>query len=254
LSEEVIKRVNRALSHIWRFVTEVKDDIGKISLRDLIDEGGINPYMVAALSITNVEDVAKLFIYKRVERSLTTKFGNAIEAFLRDLLGGVKGEKHYGCTTKKLKWICWWDIVNDKEFEEDGKKYRGIVIAVRSGPADIDKDVAEKFVDHIKEAEKNGYRPYIVFTYGKKVFGVAEDVLRSRGLNPKRYLLVGRGLYKQFLGDENIYDYIIDVMTKIFKNIQIDLINLIEDKVKRIAGDLKRQYGSDVNRLLKEIT
>jgi hypothetical protein len=254
LSEEVIKRVNRALSHIWRFVTEVKDDIGKISLRDLIDEGGINPYMVAALNITNVEDVAKLFIYKRVERSLTTKFGNAIEAFLRDLLGGVKGEEHYGCITKKLKWICWWDIVIDKEFEEDGKKHRGIVIAVRSGPADIDKDVAEKFVDHIKEAEKNGYRPYIVFTYGKKVFSVAENTLRSRGLDPKRYLLAGRELYKQFLGDENIYDYIIDVMTKIFKNVQIDLINLIEGKVKRIAEDLKRRYGSDVNRLLKEIT
>jgi hypothetical protein len=254
LSEEVIKRVNRALSHIWRFVTEVKDDIGKISLRDLIDEGGINPYMVAALSITNVEDVAKLFIYKRVERSLTTKFGNAIEAFLRDLLGGVKGEKHYGCTTKKLKWICWWDIVIDKEFEEGGKKYRGIVIAVRSGPADIDKDVAEKFVDHIKEAEKNGYRPYIVFTYGKKVFGVADTTLRNYGLDPKRYLLIGREFYKQFLNDENVYEYIINAITETFKDVQINLINLIEDKVKRIAEDLKRRYGSDVSKLLKEVT
>jgi hypothetical protein len=51
-----------------------------------------------------------------------------------------------------------------------------------------------------------------------------------------------------------MYDYIIDVMIKTFKNMQINLINLIEDKVKRIAEDLKQRYGSDMNKLLKEIT
>jgi len=82
--------------------------------------------MIAVLGVNTIEDVVELFIYRRVERSLSTSFGNVIEAFLRDLLGGKSGkDMDSGCKKREGKkpWICWWDIVIPREFEKDGKKY-----------------------------------------------------------------------------------------------------------------------------------
>ncbi len=249
------QNVQRALQHIREFVVKVRELVEGITVENLVEEGGINPYMVAALNISSMEDVAELFVYRRVERSLGTSFGNVIEAFLRDLLGGRSGKDYPGCSRRARRqqsWICWWDIVIERGFEEEGREYKGVVLSVKSGPADVNKDIVERFVEHAREAVQNGYRPYLVLTYGKRAFTVAESTLRGHGLDPRKYLLVGRDIFRTFLGDPNLYDTVIDLIRG--AGGQVDIFDLMEKKVKELAEELRKRYGDDVARLLKDLS
>lgn len=253
--EDVEKRIQTALRHIRRFVREAKELVTGISVDNLIEEGGLNPYMVAALNITSTEEVAELFVYRRVERSLGTSFGNVIEAFLRDLLGGKSGKEDPRCKSKRgpKPWICWWDVILEKEVEEYGKKYKGVVLSIKSGPADINKDIVERFIQHAREAEEKGYKPYLALTYGKKAFTVAESTLKSWGLDPKKYLLVGREIFEKFLGDPNYYDLVID-MIRAEAGTAVKIFDLIDKKVEELVKELKERYGDDVGKLLRDLS
>jgi hypothetical protein len=250
------QNTQRALRHIREFVARARQLIEGITVENLIEEGGINPYMAAALNISSMEDIAELFVYRRVERSLGTSFGNVIEAFLRDLLGGKSGKDHPNCSRsrarKQQSWICWWDIVIEREFEEEGRKYKGIVLSVKSGPSDVNKDIVDRFAEHAREAINNGYRPYLVMTYGKRAFNVAESTLRGQGLDPKKYLLVGRDIFRTFLRNPDLYDTVIDLIKD--AGGQVDIFGLIERKVKELAEELRKRYGDDVVKLLKDLS
>ena len=250
------KRLTKALTHITDFTNRAGELISKITVKDLIEEGGINPYMIAALGIDDIENVVELFVYRRVERSLGTSFGNAIEAFLRDLLGGVSGRDFdKRCKKKDVSrkpWICWWDIVIPKETTKDGKAYKGIVISVKSGPADINKDIIKMFIQYTKEAEENGYKAYLVLTYGRQAFNVAVSTLRNEGLDPKKYLLVGRDIFREFLGDPNYYDHVINTIRTVSK--KVDVFRLIEKKVTELTEELKRRYGNDIDKILRQLS
>jgi len=244
-----------ALRHIREFVRHAKELIEGIRPEHLIEEGGLNPYMIAALGVDSIEEAVELFVYRRVERSLGTSFGNVIEAFLRDLLGGRSGkDMDPRCRRRgdKKPWICWWDIIMSRKFEKDGKKYKGIAISVKSGPADLNKDIIERFIQHAKEAEDNGYKPYLVLTYGKRAFTVAESTLRSWGLDPKEYLLVGRDIFKEFLGDPDYYERAIDLMRSVSG--EIDIFELMDRKIKELTEILRKRYGDDIVKLLKELS
>jgi len=251
--EEVEKRIQTALRHIHGFVQKAEELVTGISVNDLTEEGGLNPYMVAALNITSIEDVAGLFVYRRVERSLGTSFGNVIEAFLRDLLGGKSGKGDPRCKSKREPWICWWDVVLEKEVEEYGKKYKGVVLSIKSGPADINKDIVERFIQHAQEAEKKGYKPYLALTYGKQAFTVAESTLKSWGLDPKKHLLVGREIFEKFLGDPNYYDLVID-MIRAEAGTAVKIFDLIDKKIEELVKELKGRYGDDVGKLLRDLS
>ena len=247
-----------ALRHIRSFIERAKKLVMKINIDDLIEKGGLNPYMVAALGLNTMEEVAEMFVYRRVERSLGTSFGNVIEAYLRELLGGRSGKDYPGCSGTAVKragareWICWWDIVLEREFGLDGKKYTRVCVSVKSGPADINKDIVERFIEHAREAEEHGCKPFLVLTYGKKAFTVAESTLRSWGMNPREYLLVGRELFKTFFGGPEYYDAVIEDIMSV--STEIDLFNLIEKKISGLAEELRKRYGDDVGRLLKDLS
>ncbi len=249
-------RIERALDNIKQFVKRAKALIEEIKPEHLTEEGGLNPYMTAALGVSTIEDAVRLFVYRRVERSLGTSFGNVIEAFLRDLLGGISGKDVSDkCRSRQNKgkrpWICWWDIVIQKEFKEGEKRYKGIVLAVKSGPADLNKDIIERFIQHAIEAEEQGYRPYLVLTYGKQAFTVARSTLNSWGLDPERYILVGRDIFRVFLGDSRYYEYVIDLIRATSRG--VDIFELMERKVEELTRELKKKY-KDVDSLLKDLS
>ena len=129
---------------------------------------------------------------------------------------------------------------------------RKIVLAVKSGPANINKDIVERFIQHAEEAEQHGYRPFLVLTYGKRAFNVAESTLRDYGLDPREYLLVGRGIFEYFFGDPGYYDRIIELISR--EGGGIELFNLIDRKIKELSAALKEVYGDDVKRLLKDLS
>ncbi len=148
-------------------------------------------------------------------------------------------------------WICWWDVVIERGHEEGGKRYRGIVLAVRSGPADFNKDIVERFVQHAREAEQNGYKPYLVLTYGKRAFGIAESTLRSWGIEPQQYILVGREVFRRFLG-KDLYNDVVERILSASRG--LDIFGLIEKKIEELTAQLRNRYGDDIRELLKDLS
>jgi len=247
MSDKIVSREKSAIVHIKKFVERAKDLIKEISVDSLLEEGGINPYLVAALGVHTIEGVVELFVYRRVERSLGTSFGKLFENFLREVLGGVEGKKlDPKCRDRSQKekpWICWWDIVlPDKK----------IVMAVKSGPADMDADQVRFFAQQARIAEQQGYRPYLLFTYGKQAFNVIENTLKRVGLDMTKYLRVGRQIFAEFLGNSDYYNHIIELLKS--ASVGIDIFSLMERKIKELTEDLKKKYGDDIDSLLRDLS
>lgn len=253
---EIKERVERALVAFREFSAKVADKVRGIKAHDIL-EGGVNPYLFASLGVKSFKDMAYFFVQKRVERSLGTSFGSVIEEFLRELLNGKSGKDYPGCKGRGTKqWICWWDIVIDGEHEERGSTFRGRVVSVKSGPADINKDILSEFARGASEAEKQGYRPYLVLTYGSQAFSVINTLKTSleksgaKWANPTDYVLVGRRVYEVLLGYD-VYDYVIQRAAEV--GVNVDLRGLIEGKVNEVATELGKQF-KDVNELLKRLS
>jgi hypothetical protein len=62
--------------------------------------------------------------------------------------------------------------------------------------------------------------------------------LRGHGLDPSKYLLVGRDIFRIFLGNPNLYDTVIDLIRG--TGGQVDIFGLMEKKVKELAEELRK--------------
>lgn len=250
-------REKAALEEIKQFSRRAKALIEGISVDTLVEEGGLNPYMTAALGLS-IEDAVEMFIHRRVERSLGTSFGDAIERFLIKLLGGKSGkdiDPRCRGRNKKKPWVCWWDVVIERPYSEGGKEYNGIVLAVKSSSTNVNKDIVERFIQHAREAEENGYRPYLVFTYGKKVWSVVKPTMSGYGMNPKDYVIVGREIYDKLLGvGKDYYDHIIEKIVREVQAEDLEFSKAVERKKQQLLKELKDRYGDDVIKLLKDLT
>jgi len=253
---EIERRIANALGVLERFSDEVVEKVNSIRVDDLVD-GGLNPYLLVSMGVRDFRDIAYLFVHKRVMKSLETSFGYMLEEFLRGVLGGKSGKDHEECRNNRGKsWICWWDIVLEGEYEERGIKFRGRVISVKSGSTNVSKETLEDFAQRAAEAEKHGYRPYLVLMYGKKVFniiGVLKSSLKSAGArweDPGDYVLVGRRVYEVLLGYD-VYEYVMQKAIEI--GVRMNFRDLIEKKINEILLELNKRF-SNVNELLTELT
>lgn len=255
--DDLKAREKLALEEIKKFSRRARALIEGITVDTLTEEGGLNPYMTAALGLS-LEDAVEMFIHRRVERSLGTSFGDAIENFLIKLLGGKSG-KDLSPTckgrNKEKPWFCWWDVFIERPFSEGGQEYKGMVLAVKSSSTNVNKDIVERFIQHAKEAEKNGYRPYLVFTYGKRVWSVVKPTMSKYGMDPEDYVIVGRQIYDKLLGaGSNYYDHIIESIVKEVKAEDLEFSKVVEKKREELLRELKARYGDDVQELLKDLS
>jgi hypothetical protein len=264
--------INRSIKHFEEFIKSIKELITKISVDDLIHKGGLNPYMTALLRIESLREVAALFVYKRFERSLGTSFGTVIEKFLTDCLSGVRGKDLNECKGRRREWICWWDIIlhNPPGFQLPTKQHISnctceacqlltsekrevkVVLSVKSGPADVNKDIVMEFIRNAKTACKNGYIPYLGLTYGKTAFQIAVTTMRDNSvlqLDPSEHLLVGRALFRKFLGVD-CYDSLISRLRNIGG---VDIFSLIEKKIELIEHELGKRY-KNIDDILRDIS
>ncbi|RLE91025.1 MAG: hypothetical protein DRN04_13780 [Thermoprotei archaeon] len=234
------QKLRAGLKYLLDFSRRAKELVEKISVENLLEEGGINPYIVASLGLKDLKEVVRLFVYRRVERSLGTSFGNVIEKVFRAFAGGISGKQ-----AKKLygQWIEWWDVVVPQE---------KIVISIKSGPADMDADQVRYFAQKAREAEGHGFRPLLVITYGKAAFSVIESTLRAEKLPPEKYLRVGREAIKELLGSEDYYIKLIEELRK--KTGGVDIFELIEKKVDELVDELKKRGFNTVEDILLGVT
>jgi len=85
-----------------------------------------------------------------------------------------------------------------------------------------------------------------------RAFTVAESTLRAWGLEPREYLLVGRDVFREFLGDPSYYERAIDLIRSLSG--EIDIFELVEKKIKELTEDIRKHYGDDIARLLRELS
>jgi len=230
----------RALKRVKEFVSKAKELIEGISADDLIERGGVNPYMAKALGMKTIDEVVEFFVGRRVERSLGTSFGNVLDDVIRTLLGGLRGKEAAG---RYGGWIKWWDVVLPD---------RKVVISIKSGPADMDKDQVLYFIQRAKEAEAKGFRPFLVFAYGKRAFPVIENYLREGGYDPEKYLRIGKSVFEEFLADPTYYKVALRLFS-IAGEEAGDIFELVEERTRILAEELKKRYNNDVNRMIEDM-
>lgn len=169
------------------FVRRAKTVVQKITVKELIDKGGINPYMTKALGMGTIYETVDFFVRRRVERSLGTSFGSTLDHSIRILMGGQEGRV---LAAAQGQWIAWWDIVLL------GPR---IVISVKSGPSDMNNDQIDKFMREAAKAKKNQFEPYLAFVYGKQPFSLTKNCLIKKGFNVANNLLVGKAIFTRFI-------------------------------------------------------
>ena len=104
-------------------------------------------------------------------------------------------------------------------------------------------------------AEENGYRPYLVFTYGKKVWSVVKPTMSGYGMDPEDYVIVGREIYDKLLGvGEDYYDLIIEKIVREVQAEDLEFSKAVEQKKQQLLKELKDRYGDDIIKLLKDLT
>lgn len=222
-------------------------------MEDLIDKGGINPYLVTALGFKTIEEAVEFFVMRRVERTLGTSFGNILEKFIIIIFGGKSGKDvNSNCKKRQVKdksWLCWWDVVIDRPIKDGNEKWNGIVMAVKSGPANMDKDQVEHFCQKARQAEEKGYRPYLIFVYGKEAWSVITTTLKSQGFHPKRYLRIGKEVFEEFFDDSGYYKRALELFS--VGGLSKDLFELIDTKKAALVKELTIKYGKNLNEFLQ---
>ena len=248
------EREKQAIEIIKEFSIKPKELIEKITVEGLIHEGGVNPYLAKSFGFTSIEEVVEFFLMRRIERSLGTSFGTVLEKFICKIVGGLNCKDLDPLCRKKnypnKPWYCWWDVLLNKPFTEGEKKWKGIVISIKSGPADMDKDQVEHFKEEATKAEGEGYRPYLSLVYGKQAWGVISGTMKNKGLDPSKYLRIGKEIFKEFLGDETYYNRALELFSQ--GGLKEDLFEMIEKKKKEMSASLKEKYGNDLEKLLKD--
>jgi len=243
------EKEQRIIEAIKRFNTELDKRINEITVKKLIDEGGINPYLVKSLGFKTIDDTVELFLTRHIIQGLGGSFGAVLERFIIELTDGQSGRE---CEKKGLEkpWISWWDVVIKKSFIKDKKNWKGIVISVKSGPQNMNNDQVKHFVRQAKKAEKHGYRPCLVFVYGKTAWGVISNTLPKKGYDPKEYVLIGKQVFNKFLKDHDYYKRALELFQKGWVNTNI--FKSIDKKKRAMVAELKKKYGNDLEKLLQD--
>ncbi len=214
------------------FLEKAIMNINDLSAEELINNSAINPFLVKALDIKDIDSFAKFYVYQRVGRSVVTSFGTAMEHMVRDL-----------CEGKKTKW---WDVIASIDEET-------CYMSVKSGPNDMDKDQVEHFADRAKELEKTDQNalPVIAMCYGKQPWSVISDTLKKQGFDAKNNTLTGKQLYAKITGAEDYHKTLLKIIgeeaSRLLKN--QNTVNLIDLKVKEISEQFKKKY-KDLDELL----
>lgn len=253
--EEIKYRERKVGDLIKRFSQKPKELIKNITVEDLIDRGSINPYLVKALCLKDIDECVEYILVQRVGRSLVTSFGFTLEEFIAIILGGRQVDNLCPVCRSRIKkedkpWCCWWDVVIQKPFEEEGKKFKGILISVKSGPMDMNKDQTEHFAERAKTAESHYYKPYQFFVYGKTPSNIVVKTLRDEGLDPKKYLKVGKEIFEEFFDNSEYFKDALELFKR--EGLEMNLFDLIEVKKSELTNELKTLYPQGLDSLLED--
>lgn len=216
MTNDIRQQINSILDD---FTQQSQKNIENLSVRQMIDESKINPFLAKALGFKDFESLARFYVYQTIGRSVVTSFGSRMEKILRVILDGEKYD--------------WWDIM--KKYDDST-----LYISVKSGPNDMNKDQTMEFSRRAKELMENDPTadPIIGMTYGKKAWNVIPNELGNQQLDPNKHMFVGKDLYHKVYKIEN---YHLEILASIADREQ-NIVSLIEDKIREISTGFENEY------------
>ena len=127
------------------------------------------------------------YVYSHIITSLRTGFGHSMEAMIKVMFTGERG--------------VWWDVVRKT-------KKINYYVSVKSGPNDVDKDQAEHFADEVKKIMKKDSKakPLLCIVYGRTISGIPAKAMKDKGVDPEKYVIVGKKAYEIITGDPKFLD------------------------------------------------
>lgn len=207
--------------------------IGKshiVNTKKLIDikEFNYNPFLVSYLSYFHggdctPENIARTLIYPRVlGTSISTSFGNGIQAFTRKVLSSI------GSLTKGF----------DIEFE-DSRDGRTKYAQLKAGPTTINADdvqpLIDKFDDIYRVGKQNGSNANNSDFIVGVIYGERRELSANYKAIERRYdVLIGREFWSALTGDENFYFDIIDACGEVA--CEADGRQLLEATITELAS------------------
>lgn len=241
--EEMKKREKNVEMIVSEFKKTSISAITSINSTTMVEEGGINPYLAIALDMTTIKEIVEFFFNRKVERSLGTSFGTVLEKFIMNIFEGVSGKDMDPSCRKRGKnpWVCWWDVAIKKPFSEDGKKYNGLLMAVKSGPSTMNADTVNTFIRKAKVAEEKGYRPFLIFAYGKEASGVIQGTLAKKGFPAENYVRVGKEIFEEFFDNPDYYKRSLDLF-RVGEDVYI--FDLVKSQKAKVIKEMKERYSS----------
>jgi hypothetical protein len=232
--EERVKAVVEA------FAITSFDRLKAIDADELLEENGINPFLIWALGINDFHSLAKFSVYQRIGRSFVTSFGQrVVEEMVISASGGQKGEKG-----------GWWDVIKYGEDED-------LYMSVKSGPADMDADQVRFLVPKAKELMKNNPKavPIVSISYGRKAWSTIPMYLKQGGLDPDKHAFFGKALFDRISHDPKFHVKLPGLIragasTGVAGR---KIIELIDAKVLEVETEFKRRFKS-VDKLLDYVS
>lgn len=208
-------------------------NIEKLSLKSF----DINPFLINYLASflcgnTEPESLAKALIYPRIlGSSINTTFGMNIQIFISQL-AEITG------TASGIPGI-------DIEFVDalDGrKKY----CQCKAGPQTINRDDVDTIMSHFKQLINKARLDRMSIQIDDMIVGVLYgDRLSAnyKSINVTYPVYCGEAFWERLTGDKDFYFRLAKAFGKVVEEDNIDGSNLILQKVKEIAEDIKTKGG-----------
>jgi len=191
----------------------------------MIRDSSINPFLAKSLGLNDFESLARYYVFQHVGRSVVTSFGSNMEQMIKVLFTGERGD--------------WWDVVRKT------KKIH-YYVSVKSGPNDVNKDMAEHFAERAKKImeENSRARPFLCIVYGKTISGIPAKAMKDKGIDPEKYVIVGKKAYEIITGDPNFLDKVFKAAMNVKSSAGAEktILESIDDKVDEIAAEFKKSY------------
>lgn len=210
----------------------VKSHIKNTTKLCSVDEFNINPFLHTylaqfAFGNSDPESLAKILIYPRVlGTSITTTFGNKMQAFCGQVLDG-NGSLVNGMDIEFIDYI-------------DGqKKY----CQIKAGPQTINKDDVKTICDHFSAAIRLSRTNNLHITSDNCVVGIFYGEPKDLSANYRKIekdypVYIGKDFWYRLTGDENFYNKLIASFAEAAK--EMDSSKLLNDTIQKLSQNLTK--------------
>ena len=105
----------------------------------------------------------------------------------------------------------------------------------------MNSDTVNTFIKKADIARENGYRPLLIFAYGKEASGVITGTLNKKGYPAEKYVRVGLEIFGEFFNDPDYYKRSMDLFRV---GEDLNIFDTIKRQKNDVLVDMEKKYSS----------